>query len=436
MLNISFYFFLIFTFIPYVGLSIIPSDVQPLSCLAAIIFLTLTAKSYEISIRKDLLIILLIPSFLSITSLIYCNSGLFYPLKQFFGYFSGLLILCASFVGFKYKREQLFFFIKRIFPPLILILCFISSISIFREILSPFISARGVGYSGRGISTFAAEPSYVSSWLLIIYLIEYSLKKVNNNWVNFKNNNLSPLCYLIPSVLSRSGQILVIISIFILAFLINLIYINLKSLRKLKLKIFKINFTLKNIFLLSLVISFTNLIISSNLLGRVYQTLNAILLYGFQYPYLDENAIIRTSSFLYQIGVLIYRPFDLCVAKLYSAKNVPEGIIALNPIGDFVTSIQNTIFSTPEGLRFIPKNLYSILGNYIVDFGLVGLFLLILFYILILIPFIKNYGLNTMNIIILMVPFLNISLAFPPFWFLIGLIYAINYFNIRNKLVS
>ena len=436
MINISFYFFLIFTFIPYVGLSIIPSDVQPLSCLSAIIFLTLIAKNYEISIRKDLLIILLIPSILSVTSLIYCNSGLFYPLKQFFGYFSGLLIFCASFVGFKYKREQLFFFIKRIFPPLILIICFISSISIFREILSPFISSRGVGYTGRGISTFAAEPSYVSSWLLVIYLIEYSIKKVNNNWVNFKNNKLSPLCYLIPSALSKSGQILVILFIFILAFLINLIFVNLKMLSKLKLKIFRIKFTIKNIFLLSLVASVANFLISSNLFGRASKTLNLILLYGFQYPYLDQNAIIRTSSFLYQIGVLIYRPFDLCVAKLYSAKNVPEATLALNPIADFVTTIQNNIFSTPEGLRFIPKNLYSILGNYIVDFGLVGLIILILFYIFILIPFIKNYGLSTMNIIILIVPFLNISLAFPPFWFLMGLIYSINYLNIRNNFVN
>ena len=82
MINISFYFFLIFTFIPYVGLSIIPSDVQPLSCLSAIIFLTLTAKNYEISIRKDLLIILLIPLFYQL-HLLFIVILLFYPLKQF-----------------------------------------------------------------------------------------------------------------------------------------------------------------------------------------------------------------------------------------------------------------------------------------------------------------------------------------------------------------
>lgn len=426
MTNLLFNLFLFFSFLPYVGINYFWFDVQPFSFFLGIFYIFSASKKHNILIKLNILIILLLPVLLCLSSVLYCNYDLFFNTKQMYGYFSGFVIFTASYLGYKYNQEQFFFFVKRVFPPLIIVLCIISGIPFLFKIFGPFISSRGIiGRYGRGISSFAAEASYVPSWMSIIFLVDTLLNKVKQNGIKIKKSFLSPICYIIPSFASKSGQLLVVFFMFILSYISNAFYHFCRRLKRYKIQKLKF-FDFKNFVFISLGLLIISLLNRLNFLGRASRILDLVFEYGFKYPFLDQNVIIRTSSPLYQIGVLIYRPFDLCPAKLNSYRSVPAATEALDVVKNFVSNIQHNLFSTPENADFLSRNLYSILGNLIVDFGLIGLIILILFYGLVIIPYIKKEGVNIISLLLLFVPFLNISLAFPPFWFLMGLLYSIN----------
>lgn len=291
-------------------------------------------------------------------------------LRSFYNYFMFLILLI---ILFQEKKKVLKTLPRIIY--IVNIIWIIFACIQFLEIYNYNFASRWSGsfsfdenITGRGVYSFAPEPSYFAFFLIISTWI--ILLKNNFKIKNFKKNEIFLIFFNFLSIvfLCRSTLGVIITFLFISIFSLE-IFIRYTYNSKNKFFIFIISFFTIYAFLF-LYIFFIDQINFDN--NRALKFLNNVLddknylFYAFQY---DESISTRIENILFPI------------TGFFHNYTLPGGLSGYNLMREDLTLYYNNVFSCsyPDCELFLGKKIMSLFGDIIFQlgiFGIIGIFLL------------------------------------------------------------
>ena len=363
---------------PYVGLPFIfQTDVQPICLLFSIIYIFrrrfFNLTPINLLITCSLLFFAVLATFLCI----FTNEPATIKeiIRRILPLYSGAIYY------FTFSNILRLENISRIFKKTVFIFIFVWFVGVLLNIftgnqVTSFFVNRAIfseiGYSRSRYVSFFAEPSRVPEQCYFIFLMIYSIKDKYTK--GFFIGIISILS--IMSLASGSGQILFVI-FSILPFLIFTLIDSIKNLFIYKLTYLKILI----LFLLSGISVFSFNYLKDSRGGNFVRSLYQI---GPTALMLDDGIKVKLSGFM------------LVIARLF----VPE-VLFLSPIDPWYALQEEPILYSSyinvcrffTGYDFCPQtySVYSSLGSYIVYFGIIGAFLILIFY------FICTYRIINLN---------------------------------------
>lgn len=405
----SFQLLTIFTLLnPYIGLSIFPSDTQPFAVLLSLLYIV----SYFWNRKKILfpkvalpflaLLLFSISSF--IIKIIAINTDLIDNIRYLYSYITPFIIILFIYtirnnikiVDLTKKAVDIFIFF-----------CFLGFLFNFLDIDIPkyFVNrARFEDIShGRGLTGFFPEQSRVSEQCSIIFFIYYLV--VGISLPRF-------FCLLLIATVSFAGQFFIQIFFIFLSFVCAQFILR----QRLKILFLKINLLLfASLSSYYLFINVADMLINLGVPSRGVVAIKILLTQGIYGWSEDSGIIIKTSGLFSMISTILSVPLNFQVGSFSN----PDFI---DSISTSYSHVQNFVFN--NSIPKIPSRVYSALGLYIVDFGIIGL--MAVSYILILL----FNGLRKRKFIIIWSSiflffclFVKLNLANPTLWFLFALIH-------------
>ncbi len=367
---------LIFALLPNIGTTLIPSDTQPITFLLASFglirfWLNEGIKLYLLSIPFFIMLICAILSSFFFSSTLFSIN----QFRYFFGYVSPPIIII-------YFLSQIHCFSKKdiakvidfslyviIFGVMLQILNLSSVVNLF---VNRAIFSQGFE-SGRGFTSFFTEQAQFVSQMGLITTFYFLINKLNKK-------RLLIISLLIIS--SFAGHIIVLVFQTFLAAIATFLFsiligqINIKKYFKLLLPI---GASALSLFYLrnSIVSLFENL----NLPVLGIKRIISLVEIGGQYIARDEGIIVKISGVFQTISSAIERPFAFYLGSSANPDFNSEIYITYSTLSQFVLNHNNLAF---------PLRLYSAMGNWIVDFGILGIASFLIFIIIMLNRIIKN----------------------------------------------
>lgn len=405
----SFQLLILFTLLnPYIGLSIFPSDTQPFAVLFSFVYIVFyfynKNKIYFPRVALPFLTLLLFSISSFLIKILVLNADLIDNIRYIYSYITPFIIVLFIYT---IRKKIEFVELTKKSVDIFIVFCFLGFIFNLLDIDIPkYFVNRAIFEDishGRGLTGFFPEQSRVSEQCSIIFFIYYLVVGVSLRRF---------FCLLLIATLSFAGQF------FIQIFFIFLSFVCAQFILRQRLKLlFRKTFFLLSASLCSYLL-FINLADYLVLLGFPSRGLIAIKivltqgLYGWSE---DAGIIMKISGLFSIISTILSVPLNF---QLGSFSN-PEFIYS---ISTNYSHVQNFVINNPNPL--IPSRVYSALGLYIVDFGILGL--MAVSYIL----FLLFKGLRKRKFIIiwssiflLLCLFVKLNLANPTLWFMFSLIH-------------
>ena len=434
------YLTLFLVFLPQISfpyLTISGLDNQPISFLFAFIYFCVNRyyeRSLKVSVQFKWAFCILFAIFLlSVISVIISTSGSYEVLHQL-----SMIKSCVTYlmITFIFLFSGILNDPKKIantlyFVSLSMLVASLAHYFRLSFIFDPFIARIPDLDAVRGARSLFSEPSFVPSisslYILLIYLFR--------NYVSTVRFLASISALAISSLLSLSGQLIVVACLAFISFLISIsISLVVALLRSSVTKSF-LRFLL--IFLISIITLCSSFLvaISLNFSSRVFVILDKFLLGQSVF---DSSSLVRVHTMFFPFNMPFYRPFDLTMNKAHVLTNI-EYSSFYSAYTDFFQLL------TSHELPIYPLKLYSIAGNVTFDFGFLGLILLAIFLFLLL----RNFSFllksseapifleRSFTIYLLLFSFINLSLLTVPFWFISGVIlsYKRSFFATHPQLI-
>ena len=405
----NFYLLIIFTLLnPYIGLSIFPSDTQPFAVLFSFVYIVFyfyyKNKIYFPRVVLPFLALLLFSIFSFLIKIFAIKADFIDNLRYLYSY-----ITPVSIILFVYTLKNKLNFVKltKNSVDIFIFFCFLGFFFNLFDIDIPKYFVNRAKFEdishGRGLTGFFPEQSRVSEQCSMIFFIYYLVVGVSLRRF---------FCLFLIANLSFAGQF------FIQLFFIFLSFVCAQFILRQRLKsLFIKSFLLLCVSLCSyyLFINLADLLVNLGVPSRGVVAIKIVLTHGLYGWSEDSGIIIKVSGLFSMISAILSVPLNF---QLGSFSN-PEFI---DTISTNYSQVQNFVFNNPNPK--IPSRVYSALGLYIVDYGIIGLFAV--FYILI---FLFN-GLRKRKFIIiwssiflLFCLFVKLNLANPTLWFLFALIH-------------
>ena len=274
-----------------------------------------------------------------------------------------------------------------------------------------------VADSARGLTSFFPEQSRISEQCGLLLVTLFIL-----NFLDTKKF----LLLLIATLLSAAGQMFVIFGELVIAFVVAmLLHVVFRK------KFFEILLASILIFFISILIffifkypesliSYIDILVDFGVPSRGIEAVKILLLYGTHGFAEDSGLIVKLSGVIASIASLASQPINFELGSTFNNEGLKY------TIGETHFYIENLIFGNTEMVFF--DFVYSAFGTVIIDFGILGAFIVFCFYILIFFQVnianksAERFSLNFGLIFLLFMSFIKIPLANPTLWFLAALI--------------
>jgi hypothetical protein len=377
-----------FSFIPWIHFGLNNRDSQPWALLFSAIFIFF---STNLKFSRDYLLIAFIP-FTSIFVWLFFSEQIFdfIALRAVISYLTFSICLLGFLI---YLREYGFPWKILIFINILYLLIGIIQLFI-PDIVSSIVQSRGLGQSGRGVTSLAPEPTYYG---IFLYLISYIFLIKNN----FKFSAKDP------------------ISILIICNILSIIFLAKSSM-----------------VIFYLIVSLAFFIISRL---SFKQTFGVILLFFsisiFGYFFLKESRIFSIISTFYDIGLIniIYLDESIndrvanVIYPLHGAyinNFLPSGFHSFTNMHSYLNDFYNGFFHFGNG----STSIMSFMGVFIYELGFIGIIILFLIFLRMQDGSFKRFMDTSLIFVIL-------NSSVPPSFPLVPFIFAIYFLkpNINSK---
>lgn len=416
-----------FIFLPYLGVSIFPSDIQPFAVIFSFIsVLYLLAKRngqtkiHIIVLPTIVMLLIAIISFI-IQIIFGSENEMIILLRVLYGYITAPIIIVYMWLLLKnYSYKKTISILD--FVLFVTFLGFILNLLQYNFITNFFVNRNIQNYvigGSRGFVSFYPEQSRISEQMGVLFFM----------YLMTKSMNLIRLFFiLVAIVLSFAGQsyvVLLQIGIsFSLAYLIK-IYIN----KRLNFKLISYGIVIIAIIYFSpiLIDVLYDVFLGFNLPLRGIGVIRNILNNGLHSISNDNGVIIKSSGAILALSSIIRNPFSFNLAT------IPNQIDEFN--ADLFFSIQNFVHG--NNVIILPSRIYSSVGTWIVEFGLIGMIMTIFLFGIFFINIRKNLKddliLVAAGIFLVIILFIKIPPANPSTWSFMT--YIIFLSRIKNDLI-
>ncbi len=376
-----------FSFIPWVHFGLNSRDSQPWPVLFASLFIIF---SPQINFKREYLLLAFVPFSAFVVWLNYSNQILdFIALRAILSYLSFTLCLAGFLIYFNnYKFPwKLLIFINFLY------LFFAFAQIFFPDITSGFVQVRGIGESGRGVTSLTPEPTFFG---IFLYLISF-IFLAKSNFKPSRNLSFLLILNLLSIVfLSRSSTVLVFL-------IVSIIFVCLPRLGFRQI-IFS-TFYLFIIFLLGF------LILKDS---RAFLLSSQLYEFGLlELVYLDESINDRVANVIYPIHGAYINNF------------LPGGFHSFSMMHADLNVFYNGFFHFGSG----STSIMSFIGVFIYELGFIGI--VILGFI-----FFKIQDGTFLRFMDTFLIFIILNSSVPPSFPLVPFIIAIYIFKVNIKTID
>lgn len=353
-----------FILMPYVGISILPSDIQPIALILAIAALFFSSKKLEIDIIAKLLISIM---FISMGSFLFNrydpNGDILFDSRSLFGYITAPIIY-VYFYNYLMSTNRIVL-IKIIDYAVILVffgffLNLINLTSVIQLFVNRAIFEESVG--ARGLTSFFPEQSRLPTqavFFAFFYLISESL-----NWKR-------ALFLFMMAALSASGQFFINIVVFVIGISGSVLVNSLKNREFRPIHVAYVGFGTALLTAIFFAARDHHLyLIEIGLPARGIQAFHQITTSGIMSFADDLGFLFKVSGPLQGISAIINEPFAIRIGTAYYF-----------PIeNDLLRTYSHIIYDTfGSYLVPLPPRSYSIFGAWWSDFRIYGVVLTTIF---------------------------------------------------------
>ena len=372
---------------PYLGLSIIPSDIQPFAILTSII----TIVFYKFRIGLTSLIIFVVscmlfflaslnrlvePDDINIVDLVRYSFGVITP-----------FIVYVVFNNLNFNNSH----IASVLDAVLILIAIGFLFNLLNLDFHRALTSRGIYEQGgsRGLVGFFPEQSRVSTHLILMAMVYY--------FIGFLSSKRIAII-IIFSAISMSGEFFlnaIVVSVLYLFFTLMRVFLKLKMSNNMPIWFLSIVLIAPLIFIVS-DSAFLSGFRGFDIISRAFNS-------GWYVFAQDDGFLVKISGLFYGIGYMFDNPINLMI----------DSISIYGPT-DTVVSIYNSIGASSVPT---PQRLYSIFGVLVGDFGIIGL----LVFIGLLLPLLSNLGkdnvlFNTAIVFLIYLFFVRSFLPLTTFW--------------------
>ncbi len=353
-----------FCCLPYIGLAVMPSDIQPVAMLLAFLFLMSLGTvlvTREIAVLGFLALMSVVSLINSINDI---NFDLMVVVRASFGLFSSPIILASALIALiKVKSRSILMALD--FVLFVVFLGFALNILGLSNIIQIFVN-RSVfdlsELSGRGLTSFFPEQARIPTAMAVVGITYYSLGGLNTPRLL--------LCFL-AGFLSGAGQFYVNLGVIALCLLTSVLCYSIffNRLRLWSLVASAI-ITFSVLFVLIAVATFPEELVSLGLPSRGVWAISEIMHSGIAYIGTDLGILFKITGITMPAAMLLTYPlnFSLDSTRLFFT----------DPI---LFQSYQFLLSQFFAADYFPlaRRPYSIFGAWVVDFSLIGLIVSSLF---------------------------------------------------------
>lgn len=393
---------------PEIGLIRLPSDAQPYFFLVALvgIIINLNKRSVYPTLLIPFFIILII-SLVSFILTIYTSDDLFTLLRSLFGYISSFVFLFFLFRYNNYFKEIVIVPILDFSVKFIYVGFFLNLIGL-NKIVQLLINRSEFRFDGaRGLVSFYSEQSnMVTACFVIIFL-----------YLHFKQLSLKRAVFVILAIiLSASGQAFIEI-ILVSAFYFISYFTYILVAQKISKSILKYSFLFIS-FLLLLAYGVQNFDFDFRAF-KIFKNFN--LESGLYILGSDYSISWKVQGVFLAISTIIADPFIFQISSLTETDAYSRLIYAQKSVYEYVFGVSNPQFG---------DRVYSAFGTWIVDFGIIGLVMYLVFVLLFIRNVFKNNSFNpivfTSILYVLYVTLIKVGLSTPTIFLVVFSTYTIS----------
>lgn len=390
-----------FTLFPEIGLIRLPSDAQPYFLLVMLLGIILNfKKGYQYSVLLIPFFIILLFSTVSFFTSIFISSDPFTIFRSYFGY-------CSSFIVMFYLFRFRQFFSSKIIVPLLdfsvkfIYLGFVLNLIGLNKVVQLLVNRAEFRFDGaRGLVSFYSEQSQmVTACFVILFLY------IHFNELSFKRG-----FFVVAAILlSASGQAFIEIMLVSFFYFISYILFVFYKLR-VNIKFFKFS-SLALFFLFLLNYGINNLDFKFRIFEvfKNFNLNNGLFLLGSDY-----SITWKVQGIFLAIATLIADPFNFQISSLTETHVIERLYDAHYAIYNYVFGVSYPRFG---------DRVYSAFGTWIVDFGIFGFTMYVLFVILFIYNIFKNNHYNpivmTSIFYVLYVTMIKVGLSTPTIFLVV-----------------
>ena len=435
-MNKLYFVFYLSIFLPYIGITLIPSDTQPFAVLIGLLIILnnlYSTKIIKINLITLLTLIVALTAILSGLLQLYIPQYLgekepIYIIRGLWAYITAPIIIHAVVIVEKSKLRpdlyKLFYWFA-----VIISVGFLLNILGLESIIQLFVKRADFAKSlveGRGLVGFFSEQSKVSEQIGFFYVLLLA-NGLASFWVTLLSFTLG--------LLSFAGQFFVVVTQVFLA-AISPIFIRFINLRFNKLSFIYVGIITLFFLLFNQLLSSIEYLSNFNFIpSRGLDAIQVILDIGLDGLSNDVGFLAKLSGLFLLTARLLYDPLTLELGYVSNVDIINFEMFTL------LENIKNTFFpSSTRTIWYDPGHVFSAFGNWVVDFGILGFI-----YILIFLFFVLRHvaladrsqrkGLYILTTFTVICSFLKIQLALPTLWASYGFIISglrVNKKNINN----
>lgn len=394
--------------LPYIGIGIMPSDIQPFAVIFSFISIIITTSSNK-NIKTSIYQIPFI--ILSLISIVYClayimigEHDIIDVTRSLFSYVTPVIISLYTYNNYNKIKNKIINVCDIVM--FITIIGYILNILGLTNIIQLFVSRSvfiDITESARGLTSFYPEQSRISEQMTFIFMLYVMYNALNKYRI---------ITIIIISILSFAGQLFVQVGIILIAYSMILL---IRAIKYNKIKKTYIGILGIVILILINITNIKNIAIENRLPTRGIIALESFMHNGTKAFANDDGIIIKSSGFFYAISSLVEYPFNF---KFLSKSD--DGMeYAIN---ERVFKIQNTVFNNER--PYVSERVNSALGIYIVDYGIFGLLMaiIIIYYLIKSVLDKKDKKYLWAALVLIIMLFIKLPLTNPSLWFLYSII--------------
>lgn len=357
-----------FILMPYIGISILPSDVQPFALVLSILSLIFYKGVVKVDKISIVLLVMLLISIISFIVNIYNPyQDMMFDSRALFGYATAPIIY-LYFYNYLLSNESNSLVKYIDIAVLIVFFGFILNIFGFTQIIQIFVNRAIFDEStagARGLTSFFPEQSRIPTQA--IFFAFFYLMAGRLNWYR-------GLALLLMSAFSASGQFFINISVFVVSMGIAVLY---GAVRNGRFRALHLTYAIFGFALLTGIVFITRSYHLSLIeIGLPRRGIEAFYnISGFEFDFIsnDMGFLYKISGPLQGISAIIFDPFKIQIGTAYYFE-FERGLLAI------YTNLIYDLFSS--NLVPLPSRSYSIFGAWWTDFRIYGLIITVAFVVL------------------------------------------------------